>query len=246
MDEDAVFGLLARTADWHRTLDDAVVETSPPRDAARDMLAYPDLHLPILEGVISTPVFGRHGDLIMSDGYHPDDRLWLTPDANLQLGTIPDEPTAEDIAAARALFIDELLVDFPFVDESDRSHAIAAMILPFIRRMIDGPSPMHLIEAPTMGSGKGLLANLISIVATGTACEARTLPESEDEASQDAHCRVDEGPPNHPVGQRQRSQATALLVARFGADLRPVDRPQARRVHHGLGAKSCRLADDGQ
>ena len=181
MDEDAVFGLLARTADWHRAAEDADVETSPPRDAARDMLAYPDLHLPMLEGVISTPVFGRQGELIMTDGYHRDDRLWLSPDTNLQLGTIPDEPTAEDIAAARTLLIDDLLVDFPFVDDSDRAHAIAAMILPFIRRMIDGPTPMHLIEAPTMGSGKGLLANLISIAATGAACEARTLPEGEDE-----------------------------------------------------------------
>ncbi len=181
MDEDAVFGLLARTADWHRTLDDGVVETSPPRDAARDMLAYPDLHLPMLEGVISSPVFGRHGELIMTDGYHRHDRLWLSPDPNLQLGNLPDEPTAEDIAAARTLLFDDLLVDFPFVDDSDRAHAIAAMILPFIRRMIDGPTPMHLIEAPTMGSGKGLLANLISIAATGAACEARTLPEGEDE-----------------------------------------------------------------
>jgi hypothetical protein len=181
MDEDAVFGLLARTADWHRALEDADVETSPPRDAARDMLAYPDLHLPMLEGVISTPVFGRHGDLIMTDGYHPDDRLWLSPDPNFELGPIPDEPTAEDIATARTLLLDDLLVDFPFVDASDRAHAVAAMILPFIRRMIDGPTPMHLIEAPTMGSGKGLLANLISIAATGAACEARTLPEGEDE-----------------------------------------------------------------
>lgn len=117
----------------------------------------------------------------MTDGYHRDDRLWLSPDPSLDLGPIPDEPTAEDIAAARTLLLDDLLVDFPFVDASDRAHAIAAMILPFIRRMIDGPTPMHLIEAPTMGSGKGLLANLISIAATGAACEARTLPESEDE-----------------------------------------------------------------
>ena len=181
MDEDAVFGLLARTADWHRETEDTDVETSPPRDAARDMLAYPDLHLPMLEGVISTPVFGRQGALVMTDGYHQDDRVWLTSDSSLNLEALPDGPTAEDIAAARTLLIDDLLVDFPFVDESDRAHAIAAMLLPFVRRMIDGPSPMHLIEAPTMGSGKGLLANLISIIATGTACEARTLPENEDE-----------------------------------------------------------------
>jgi hypothetical protein len=181
MDEDAVFGLLARTADWHKSGEESITETSPPRDAARDMLAYPDLHLPMLEGVISTPVFGHRGALIMNEGYHQDDRVWLSPDATLELQPVPEEPSPEEISAARALLFDDLLVDFPFVDASDRAHAVAAMILPFIRRMIEGPAPMHLIEAPTMGSGKGLLANLISIVATGTVCEARTLPESEDE-----------------------------------------------------------------
>ena len=181
MDEDAVFGLLARTADWHKSGEESITETSPPRDAARDMLAYPDLHLPILEGVISTPVFGHKGALIMNEGYHQDDRVWLSPDSTLEQQNIPSEPSPGDIAAARELLFNDLLVDFPFVDASDRAHAVAAMILPFIRRMIDGPTPMHLIEAPTMGSGKGLLANLISIVATGAVCEARTLPESEDE-----------------------------------------------------------------
>ena len=118
------------------------------------MLAYPDLHLPMLEGVISTPVFGHKGELIMNEGYHQDDRVWLTPDPNLELGTIPDEPAQEEIAAARGLLFDELLVDFPFVDASDRAHAVAAMILPFIRRMIDGPTPMHLIEAPRWDPAK--------------------------------------------------------------------------------------------
>ena len=181
MDEDAVFGLLARTADWHRATEEADVETSPPRDAARDMLAYPDLHLPVLEGVIRTPVFGRQGELILAEGYHPDDRLWLTRDSRLDWGAVAEVPTAGHVAAARDLLLDDLLVDFPFVDASDRAHAVAALILPFVRRMVDGPTPMHLIEAPTMGSGKGLLANLISITATGAACEARTLPENEDE-----------------------------------------------------------------
>ena len=63
MDEDAVFGLLTRTADWHRELENATIETSPPRDVARDMLAYPDLHLPILDGVITTPVFSVLAEL---------------------------------------------------------------------------------------------------------------------------------------------------------------------------------------
>jgi len=55
----------------------------------------------------------------------------------------------EQVARARALLVDELLVDFPFVKESDRAHAVAAILLPFLRRMIGGLAPIHLIEAPT-------------------------------------------------------------------------------------------------
>jgi hypothetical protein len=64
--------------------------------------------------------------------------------------------------------VDELLVDFPFVRDSDRAHAVAAILLPFLQRIIGGLAPIHLIEAPTQGSGKGLLASLISIVTTGS------------------------------------------------------------------------------
>jgi len=45
------------------------------------------------------------------------------------------------------------------VRDSDRAHAMAAILLPFMERMIEGLSPIHLIEAPTQGSGKGLLAS---------------------------------------------------------------------------------------
>ena len=77
--------------------------------------------------------------------------------------------------------MDELLVDFPFVRDSDRAHAVAAVLLPFMERMIEGLAPIHLIEAPTQGSGKGLLASLIGIIATGSGPEGRTLPEDEDD-----------------------------------------------------------------
>ena len=70
---------------------------------------------------------------------------------------------------------------FRLLRDSDRAHAVAAMLLPFLQRIIGGLAPIHLIEAPTQGSGKGLLASLISIVSTGSAPEGRTVPENEDE-----------------------------------------------------------------
>jgi putative DNA primase/helicase len=53
-----------------------------------------------------------------------------------------------------------VLVDFPFVGEADRAHAVGLSLLPMCRDLIDGPTPLHLIEAPDAGSGKGLLAEV--------------------------------------------------------------------------------------
>ena len=179
--ETAVYGILARSANWHKVTEDAVLAAPPSRDTARDMLVNPDFKLPPLESVVRTPTFGRDGVLIFTRGYHRDNALWLFSDPSLDIPEVPANPTSDDIVRARALLLDELLVDFPFVRDSDRAHAVAAILLPFMERMIEGLAPIHLIEAPTQGSGKGLLASLIGIVATGSAPEGRTLPEDEDD-----------------------------------------------------------------
>lgn len=181
MSEAAVFGLIARVADWYRVTDETIVDTIPLKEAARDMLAYIDPSLPQLHAVIRTPVFGCDGSLIATPGYHPKDRVWVDADSTLQLGRLSNTPTSDEMRTARDLFCDELLVDFPFTDPSDRAHAVAAILLPFVRRMIEGPTPLHLIEAPSVGSGKGLLANVVALVASGANCESRTLPEDDDE-----------------------------------------------------------------
>ena len=42
---------------------------------------------------------------------------------------------------------------------------LAALLLPFVRRMVHGPTPLHLIESPSPGTGKSLLAKVISKIA---------------------------------------------------------------------------------
>src|SRR5207247_1460906 len=76
---------------------------------------------------------------------------------------------------------DELLVDFPFETQADRAMAIGAFLLPFVRRMIEGCTPLHLFEASTPGSGKTLIAKLIAIVVTGLTAEIGVLPREEPE-----------------------------------------------------------------
>jgi hypothetical protein len=68
---------------------------------------------------------------------------------------------------ARALLLEECLGDFPFDDEGSKAHAVAAMLQPFVRELIAGPTPLYLIDAPARGTGKGLVANVIASVALG-------------------------------------------------------------------------------
>lgn len=179
--DSSVFALLVHAANWIKLTEEAVLHVHPPHDLARVMMSFPHSDLPALEAVLRTPVFGSVGQLIRAAGYHRDERVWLQPREQLDLPAIPDSPAEDDIAAARALIFDELLGDFPFVNRSDAAHGLAAMILPFVRRLFRGPTPIHLIEAPRPGSGKGLLANVISVVTHGTTCETKTLPGDEEE-----------------------------------------------------------------
>lgn len=179
--EASTYGLIMREIDWVRDTEQGTTPIYPPDKIARDLLIHSRSTFPRVNSVITAPAFGRDGSLLLTAGLHVRDRLWLEPDPSLQLPEVPGHPTPEDVATARALFFDDLLVDFPFDGPSDRAHALAALLLPFAQRMIDGCTPLHVMEAPGVGSGKGLLCNLISILLTGAECIVRTLPDSDEE-----------------------------------------------------------------
>lgn len=179
--EAAMYGLIMREIDWVRDTEQGAMPVYPPDKIARDLLIHPRSTFPRVNSVITAPTFGRGGELLLTAGLHVRDRLWLERDPSLQLPDVPGHPSPKDVASARALFFDDLLVDFPFDGPSDRAHALGALLLPFMQRMIDGCTPLHVMEAPGVGSGKGLLCNLISILLTGAECVTRTLPESDDE-----------------------------------------------------------------
>jgi DNA primase catalytic core len=181
----AMYGLLLRTADWlvrrNGPNGDVLEPAIPPQDVPKDLLAFPPAGLAPIDAIVATPVFGHDGALLARPGYHPGERLWLHLDPRLGTIEVPTTPSAGEVTAARALFETELFHDFPFVDAGDRAHAIAALLLPFARRLVEGCTPLHVVEAPTAGSGKGMLANLIGVVATGQVCDARSLPGVEEE-----------------------------------------------------------------
>ena len=54
-------------------------------------------------------------------------------------------------------------------------------LLPYVRHAIDGPTPLHLIEAPTPGTGKTKLAKVMARIATGTEPGTISDVEGDDE-----------------------------------------------------------------
>jgi putative DNA primase/helicase len=50
-----------------------------------------------------------------------------------------------------------------------------------VRELIDGPTPVHAVDAPTAGSGKGLLTNCVARIHTGRGMQMTTPPRTEEE-----------------------------------------------------------------
>ena len=83
--------------------------------------------------------------------------------------------------AARALHeLVELLAEFPFVDEAGRSVALAA-ILTVVGRGAFPLAPLFACSAPTPGSGKSFLWDVVSTIATGRTCPVITPGKGTEE-----------------------------------------------------------------
>ena len=137
--------------------------------------------LPVLMGIVNTPVFGRNGKLLTSPGYHPDARLLYQPASGFTVPAIPERPTAEQVAEARTLICEDLLGDFPFVGAAEMAHCVALLLLGFVRAMIDGPTPLHLIEKPTPGTGATLMVDSITTILTGAGASVMTEGRDDEE-----------------------------------------------------------------
>jgi hypothetical protein len=180
MSTPALKGVLDRCADFVKVKkgelgEDVLVPARPPDDVVKDILSQQGLPFPALKGFASTPIFLSGGRLLTCDGYDPESGIYVSLDGLEDLKW--DMPLKE----AKDLLLSKLLVDFPFADEASKAHAIATLLLPFLRQMITGPTPLHLFDAPARGTGKGLLADLVAIVTTGSPAYVMALPRDDDE-----------------------------------------------------------------
>jgi hypothetical protein len=174
--------MLALVATWRKiNRKGELVPAPPPTGLVKGLLATPDTNLPILAGIVSTPVFGRNGTLLTEPGYHPDARLLYHAASGFTVPPIPERPGEAEIAAARTLILDDLLGEFPFIGAAERAHAVVLLLLGFVRAMIDGPTPLHMIEKPTPGTGATLMVDAIATILTGVGASVMTEGRDDEE-----------------------------------------------------------------
>jgi hypothetical protein len=186
LDQDRLRFHLARAADFFRVLKrkgggKVEADEHPPIAVVRDMLARPDPPLPPLLRIVRVPIFTAGGALVTDPGYHAPSGIYYAPAPGFHLAPVPASPSDVETADALALLHDELLGDFPFVGPAEVAHAFALMLLPFVREMIAGSTPLHMIEKTSPGEGGTLLAHVVMIPSLGAAIKAMTEGRDEDE-----------------------------------------------------------------
>jgi hypothetical protein len=77
--------------------------------------------------------------------------------------------------------IGEAIGDFPYVDGASRAAAYALLLTPIVRPALKGAVPLALIDAPSPGTGKSLLADVAGIVATGRNAPMTGAPDNSEE-----------------------------------------------------------------
>lgn len=161
--------------------------------------------LPLLR-IGRIPVFGPDGRLRTERGYDRDLKVWLDPEI-ICLPVSP-KPSVEEVGLAKELLWDAIC-DFPFSDAMDgkerlpvkvgpadergyretnfergissRTNMVAAILLPFVRAMIDGPCPAYHIDKPIAGTGAGYLSDCIAIINEGSRAAAQPMAQHNDE-----------------------------------------------------------------
>ncbi|MFP3880368.1 MAG: hypothetical protein ACLFVA_05390 [Dehalococcoidia bacterium] len=168
--EGAFRGMLTRIANFVNIKANVQGETvitglSPPLDVVQDILTLKRWEFPCLLAITPTPIIRKDGSIVTMHGYDAETGFYYHGDTNMR--DIPESPTKDDVEGAVAL-IKEVLWDFPFDSVGSRANAVAALITPVVRPLIDDLVPLAVFDKPQQGTGATMLCHAAAVIATGT------------------------------------------------------------------------------
>ncbi|MDY0328909.1 MAG: hypothetical protein RBR52_00250 [Thiomonas sp.] len=162
-----------------RRKDGGMAPCNPPPGLAASLLSSGGGTLPVLTGVVPHPTHNHaDGRTLDRPGYDPCTGL-LLDFGRLKLPKIPERPT-------RAQGLDgleqaaEVIAEFPFVSDVDKSVALAYVLTLLQRRMMD-MAPLFLFTATSPATGKTLLATAWPRLVLGHDPAIQAFPQDDGE-----------------------------------------------------------------
>jgi hypothetical protein len=211
LDRPLLKGKLDRAANWLKASRDDLVPARPPTDVVDDMLSG-QKPLPMLRGIVATPVFSASGEIVTAIGYQEETQLFFAPPGQAP-PAVSRIPGQAEVQQARSLIEYEWLGEFPFVDQASRANAVAAAITPFVREMISGCVPLHIFDAPAPGTGKGLVTETLAAVVSGSSPGVMNDARTEEEIRKRVTSLLREGPALALIDNVRREINSATLAA---------------------------------
>jgi hypothetical protein len=133
-----------------------------------------------LAGVVTSPTLLADGRVLTTEGYDTKSGLYYEPTEDWgNLGAL-ERPSKADAAKAQKVLLD-LVKDFEFQQPIDRTCWLAEVLTVESRHAHTGNLPHFVHTANLKGTGKGKLAQLTAIIATGETVAEGTLSEDEAE-----------------------------------------------------------------
>ena len=118
--------------------------------------------LPVLHKVITTPVLRPDGTLLQTPGYDEATGYYLA--GRILTDPIPEDPTPEQVAAAREFLLGTFLRDFPWRTPSDRANYLAVLATPILHPFTRAINPFGVVDATMPGSGKTILTSCVGLL----------------------------------------------------------------------------------
>lgn len=120
--------------------------------------------LPRLRAVNSMPTMELpSGRLIMDEGLDLETGLLFQPQGEYERIHVPENPSEDDVRGALEILWTPF-AEFPFCSGTDRGVMLAAILTAIVRTSLT-TAPAFNLTAPTVGCGKSLLAQCLSILA---------------------------------------------------------------------------------
>lgn len=151
----------------------------PPPWVIETLCARPSWPFPPLEGIVCAPTLRPDGTLLTRQGYDPETGLYLDL-TGTDYPSIQAQPTLDDARTAIGK-LQQVFIDFPFAASHHCSSAFAAVLSLVARYAIQGNVPLYAVRSTTRGSGKGLLIDAISVLATGRHAPRWAHTQDEEE-----------------------------------------------------------------